>query len=144
MTAEIIQMRPKPSSADFERFWAAFPKKQKIGPARRQWLWALVATDNDSELIIAAAQRYAAYVKRMGIEECFVAAPHNWLMDERWHDEYREEPKQADPDQQAKLQAKHIESTGRSMMSVSDHQARIMVAKGWLSREKAMKAGYAV
>lgn len=105
MTAEIIPIRPAPSVADFDRFWAAFPKKHKIGPARSQWMWALAKTGNDPEPIIAGAVRYAEYCRRKGTEETYIAPPHQWLADERWHDVYEQPQDSPELSEEARIRA---------------------------------------
>ena len=124
--------------ASFDRFWAAYPRQQGIGAARRQWIWALSATENDAETIIAAAIRYATYCRREGIDQQFIPMPAKWLADERWKDVLPEPPR-IDPDRDLKRHAVTIAKSRAWMLRlhVSDRDVREMVSKGYLDKEVA-------
>ena len=105
-------------------------------------MWALDKVNNDHEVLIAGARRYATHCRSQETPQRYIAQAHRWLADERWLDEYPEPPTPPNMDAEIKLWAATIEKTGRPLVTVSDHQARILVSKGWLSRAQALKAGY--
>lgn len=68
---------------DFQRFWAAFPKKAGKPAAFKAWLAAL-ARGADAELVITAAKAYADDPRRNPDHTKY---PQGWLNDERYLDE---------------------------------------------------------
>jgi hypothetical protein len=68
---------------DFDRFWAAYPRRQGKGQARRAWAKALKA-GTDPEVIIEAASHFTAL--RGNEDPKFTPYPATWLNGERWTD----------------------------------------------------------
>jgi hypothetical protein len=86
---ETETLRPeKVSKIDlgFTEFWRVYPKSVDHG--RTQNMWRLAITKAPQDVIIAAAERYAAEVA--DTDEEYIAHPANWLFQERWTDEYEE------------------------------------------------------
>jgi hypothetical protein len=71
-----------PSSGDFERFWAAYPKKIGKGAARRAWQTHVHNTALDTILTALADQ--AGWLSREGGK--FIPNPATWLNQRRWED----------------------------------------------------------
>lgn len=84
-----IQNRHEPSlspslSDDFERFWAAYPRKVSKGTARKAFDRVMSKSDAPSlDDLLAAVARYASSVT----EARFIAHATTWLNGERWNDE---------------------------------------------------------
>jgi hypothetical protein len=72
----------------FEEFWEAYDHKQKRSHAEREWVQAIKRVDPD--LIIKKAKEYNRY--RTEKDE-IPMHPANWLIANRWHDEYQTKPK---------------------------------------------------
>jgi hypothetical protein len=70
------------AETEFDRFFAAYPKKVGERPAREEFDAALKKASAD--VIIDGAKRYAASVA--GSEKKFIKEPANWLREERWQD----------------------------------------------------------
>lgn len=76
-----------PKAGDFERFYAAFPKKINKKSAAARFATAVKA-GIDPEHIIAAASRFAE-AHRAAMTECqFIPAPDVWLNKGRYDDEH--------------------------------------------------------
>lgn len=76
---------PKPKfeyPADFEEFWAAYPRHVGKGGAFKTWKTALKKAD--AMAIIAGADRYRLDPNR---EDEYTAHPSSWLNDCRWDDD---------------------------------------------------------
>jgi len=71
-------------SEQFEKFWAAYPRKKGKGQARRAFETALKKTNLDT--ILAGVEAYKANTDLDEMQ--FVAYPSSWLNGERWTDEY--------------------------------------------------------
>lgn len=69
-------------SADFERFWAAYPRKVGKKAAHEAFLTACEEVPADE--IVTAAQRYADDVNR---EDAYTAHPTTWLRRGGWDDD---------------------------------------------------------
>lgn len=82
----------KPNDDGFERFWAVYPLKTAKTAARKNWGKAIKKAP--AETIIAAAERYAAWVgsAKPGEFRPNVKYPQGWLSDERWKDGIVEPP----------------------------------------------------
>ncbi len=80
---------PATDSEDFERFWAAYPRRVGKGQARRAWATA-IKRGNDPETIIEAAGRFTA--TRGNQDPKFTPHPSTWLNGERWGDAPEPEP----------------------------------------------------
>lgn len=102
ITAEEIARTPRepayvPITADtervsFERFWAAYPKKERQNAAKRAWR-GVVTQGVDLgvvtyEEVVRAAHGMARKVEQEDIEPKFIPLPENWLTQQRWTDEY--------------------------------------------------------
>jgi len=72
----------------FEEFWEAYDHKQKRTQAEREWVQAIKRAEPD--LIIQKAKEYNRY--RTEKDE-IPMHPGNWLIANRWHDEYQTKPK---------------------------------------------------
>jgi hypothetical protein len=80
---------PKPSSSspagsDFDRFYAAYPRKVGRKDAERKWTKA-IKDGADPETVIAGAERYAR--QRAGQDQKFTKHPATWLHQGCWMDE---------------------------------------------------------
>ena len=78
-----IVRKPVISAPDggFDRFWAAYPRKESKAKARMAWIKSVKAAD--PEMIIAGAERYRDDPNR---EDAFTAHAATWLNGERWED----------------------------------------------------------
>jgi hypothetical protein len=74
---------------DFDRFWAAYPRRIGKGQARKAWAKALKA-GTDPETVIEAAGRFTAL--RGNEDPKFTPHPSTWLNGERWTDVPDPEP----------------------------------------------------
>jgi hypothetical protein len=73
-------------NAQFNDFWAVYPRKKGKGQARKAFEKAIAKTD--LETILAGV---AAYVDNVDMSDPqFIAHPSTWLNGERWEDEYEE------------------------------------------------------
>lgn len=73
-------------AADFDDFWAIYPKKTAKGYARSCWAKALKR--GSAEDICAGASRYAAAVQDWtGSDRTYIKHPTTWLNQECWTDE---------------------------------------------------------
>lgn len=68
---------------DWAAFWAAYPRREGKGAARRSWVKALEKAAASE--IIAAAVAYAE--RRRGQDRQYTAHPTTWLNQERWTDQ---------------------------------------------------------
>lgn len=112
---------PKPpkgggiDDAEFEEWWALYPRKIAKGTARRAYVKARKKTDADT--LKSAIRRFAAKV--VGKEAEFIPYAASWLNGERWGDEDRVN---VEPAQESQNQA----------------EARIATARDWLSRHNTI------
>ncbi len=74
---------------EFERTYAAYPRKIGKAKALRAWLAAVKVAS--PETIYAGVQRYAA--ETVGTEARFIAHPASWLNAHRWQDEATPPPR---------------------------------------------------
>jgi hypothetical protein len=76
--------KPTPADADeqFNRFWAAYPRREAKRAARKAWDKAISRAEPDS--IVAGAERYR---DQPGRDPKFTAHPATWLNADRWADE---------------------------------------------------------
>ena len=74
-----------PHSADFEHFWAVYPRREKKEEARQEFVIAVEAGISPTTLIDKAGG-YARSVA--GREIRYIALPTTWLRDKRWTDDY--------------------------------------------------------
>ena len=83
-----IQGRKKPGSFEksLDRFWAAYPKKFGKPLVIRSLKAALKKTD--IETILKSLRFFVDDIGRNGTAPRFIIAPHRWLDNERWTDEY--------------------------------------------------------
>ena len=136
----MVITRKMTDSADFDRFWAAYPRQQGIGAARRQWIWALSAAGNDTKTIIAEAARFAGYCRREGVDQQFIPMPAKWLADERWKDVLPEPPR-INGDAELQSKARIINNGNGHMLraSLTRQQVREMAKLGMITAEQAAK-----
>lgn len=80
-----LQNRHEPiTTAAFEEFWTAYPRKVGKGKARAAFAKVMERSDAPTMPdLLAAVQRYAASVT----DERYLAHPTTWLNGERWTDE---------------------------------------------------------
>lgn len=76
--------RRKPSTEQFERFWAAYPLRKGKPKALERFM---VLTPEQAEQAIIAAQGYAAECVAKGIEDRYRKWPQGWLSERRFEDE---------------------------------------------------------
>ncbi|MEV6908000.1 hypothetical protein [Amycolatopsis sp. NPDC051071] len=74
------------SAADFDAFWAAYPRREAKKGAQVKFARA-VKDGTPAAAIIAGAERYAAYVARVGREREKIKIPTTWLNNGCWLDE---------------------------------------------------------
>jgi hypothetical protein len=84
---------PLTDSPQFVRFWAAYPRRQGKGQARKAWAKAIKTAD--PEVIIERAGRFAAL--RGNEDPKFTPHPSTWLNGERWDDVPDPEPREPGP-----------------------------------------------
>lgn len=60
----------------FEKFWAAYPNKQRRGPAERSYCSLMLSRDVGESDLLEAARNYAEYVRESGDK---MYMPNNWL-----------------------------------------------------------------
>jgi hypothetical protein len=66
--------------ADFDAFWAAYPRKVGKGAARKAWVKAMSKTDRATIMDAVAKQHWPADAQ-------FLPHAATWLNQERWTDE---------------------------------------------------------
>lgn len=66
--------------ADFERFWAAYPRKKAKGAARKAWLSAIKRAKVDTIISAVGSQKFDHRLN-------FVPHPATWLNADQWLDE---------------------------------------------------------
>lgn len=70
---------------DFDAFWKAYPRKQKMGEAQR--VWADMIDRPDIEILIAAIDKQKTTDLWKDENGRFIPNPSNWLGDKRWLDD---------------------------------------------------------
>lgn len=70
----------------FGEFWAAYPRREDKGHARRAWP-AAVARAGGEERVIAAAAGFAARCQRQQTQSKYIPLPSTWLNGDRWDDQ---------------------------------------------------------
>lgn len=85
MLALMLDVKPQQS---FEKFWSAYPRKEKKKEATKAWI-ALMPDSALTDAILAALvwQRESDQWRRG-----YVPLPASYLRAERWKDERREQP----------------------------------------------------
>ncbi len=82
-TPEPTQLEPRrTATADFDRFWSAYPRRDNKANALKAWHKAVKKAP--AEAIIAAAERFRDWPGRT---PQFTAHGSTWLNGERWNDE---------------------------------------------------------
>ena len=71
-------------SAEFLRFWQAYPKKGSQDDAWRAWQYD---PSHHAELVIKRADAYARYVKTEGKDMQYIKLPATWLNKGDWRTE---------------------------------------------------------
>lgn len=74
------------TTADFDAFWTAYPRKVGKAAARRKYETA-VKSGVTPDLIAAGLKRYKALIRAAGTETQYIAHPATWLNQGRWDDE---------------------------------------------------------
>lgn len=103
--------------AAFEAFWVVYPKKIHMAKAKLEWI-AAIRRGADPEHMIAKAQSYARAVA--GKDPQYTSYPANWLLNERYHDEYPE------PDSRPALRAVGGTAHSRQQQDTDDLFDRAM------------------
>lgn len=80
----VTEEEPK---SGFERFWEAFPKREKKIVTKAAWD-AAIKGGADPDQIVTGAAGYARQCQQLKRDEQYIAFPANWLREERWTDEY--------------------------------------------------------
>lgn len=82
---------PKPECKDFEVFWAAYPRKQAKGNARRAWKKIRPGKALLAKILIAIEEQRGTeqWTRNRGQ---FIPHPATWLNGERWEDEVDVQP----------------------------------------------------
>jgi hypothetical protein len=81
-TSSTARTKPPQDDPDFERFWAAYPRKVAKPTARKAWTKAIKTST--AEAVIRGALRYRNDPTR---SDEFTAHPSTWLNQERWNDQ---------------------------------------------------------
>jgi hypothetical protein len=95
--AKTVATRPNPNGggadfeADFERFWAAYPRKVDKGAARKTYLPIVRNSKATPAELLDRAERYAQ--ERAGQDPRYTKHPKTWLNAESW----KNEPEQPAP-----------------------------------------------
>lgn len=72
--------------AEFEKFWAAYPRRQSKGDALRAWdLLKRKHQLPELDVLVAAAKAYAK--SKADSEPQFIKLPAGWLRDRKWEDD---------------------------------------------------------
>lgn len=99
---------PSKSSPDFDRFWAAYPRKVDKDKARRAWK-RLKVTDALLETILAGLERDKR--SPQWVKDCgqFIPYPATWLNNRRWESQTAPPPDRGGlPDQGAVFSAEEV------------------------------------
>lgn len=82
---------PPPEHPLFAEFWSAYPRREGKGKAREAFTKAV---DNGASptILVSAAGRFAAHHLRLKTETKYIAMPTTWLNQERWEDDYGNDP----------------------------------------------------
>ena len=80
-----VSINTRAREADFERFWAAYPRKTGKGAAKQKYALALakIAGPDPPGLLLRALER----VKATWTDAQFIPHPATWLHQGRWDDE---------------------------------------------------------
>ena len=70
----------------FERFWAAYPRRQQRGEAERAWC-RLAPTPDEAAAIVAAIGRQQGWPEWRRDGGRYIPQPGRWLAERRWQDE---------------------------------------------------------
>ena len=73
-------------NADFEQFWAAYPRKVSKQTALASYTKARQTVT--AETIMAGVDRYTKWIAAVHQEAQYIAHPSTWLNQRRWEDEY--------------------------------------------------------
>ena len=79
------------ASPDFETFWQAYPSRSphpNPKQSARAKFRAAIKGGTDPAIIVAGAERYAAYVRTERTDPKYVAQATTWLNQERWTEPY--------------------------------------------------------
>lgn len=71
--------------AEFEEWWATYPRKVGKGKAVKDWQRAMKRTDNHT--LINASRRLAAFHEAEGTDPRFIPHPSTWLNRDGWDDD---------------------------------------------------------
>ena len=71
--------------AEFEEWWATYPRKVGKGKAVKDWRRAMKRTDNHT--LINASRRLAAFHAAEGTDPRFIPHPSTWLNRDGWDDD---------------------------------------------------------
>lgn len=95
-TSSRKRTEPPPEHTLFAEFWKAYPRREGIAKAREAFTKAV---DNGAtpEVLVSAASRYASYHARVKTERGYIAHPTTWLNQERWEDDYGDQPGSDEP-----------------------------------------------
>jgi hypothetical protein len=77
----------KSGSSAHDRFWKAYPKKERAVSAEQE-LDAHLAAGADIEAIIRGAEDYRRLCEHKHRERTYIAAPLNWLKERRWEEDF--------------------------------------------------------
>ncbi|UVK62583.1 helix-turn-helix DNA binding domain protein [Arthrobacter phage TaylorSipht] len=91
------------NSADFEAFWAVYPRR--VARAAALKAWAKAVKETPAEEIVAGARRYAEDPNR---EAQFTAYPATWLNGGRWSDEAMPAKSSGPRDRQGEILAREM------------------------------------
>lgn len=101
-------LTPQRGDDDFDRFWAAYPRKEAKTAARKAWR-KLKPAPAALDLILADVARRAASEKWRENNGEFIPHPASYLNGRRWEDEGVTLTDRPDPEVQARYAARHAE-----------------------------------
>ncbi|WP_197085285.1 hypothetical protein [Saccharothrix sp. ST-888] len=81
-----LSSRSTNTSAAFDAFWAAYPRRVGKGTAKTAWAKA-IKRGADPAHLTEAAQKHAAFWRTAGTDPKFIPHPTTWLNGERYDDE---------------------------------------------------------
>lgn len=81
------EKKAKVNQAEFEQFWALYPRK--IGKKAAQSKYQTVRKDTTHEQIMEGLEKYNTYLRKERVEFQYIAHPSTWLNQGRRDDEHK-------------------------------------------------------
>lgn len=80
---------------EFEELWKLYPKKTGKKDALKHYI-AARKKNTSYEQILKGIENYKQHIERNHIEERYIKGGSSWFCEEKWNDEYKEQPKKQD------------------------------------------------